>query len=85
MLKVDKGVPIPKKGTARPKNQDLHDALSHMEIGDSIEFPADGILNNGTRYSKDGNIFRFMARSRGFKMTQRVNEDKSAIRFWRVK
>ena len=84
MLKVDKGVPIPKKGTARPKNQDLHDALSHMEIGDSVEFPKDGI-SNGIRYSKDGNTFRQLARLRGMKMTQRVNEEKSAIRFWRVK
>jgi len=84
MFKIDKGVPIPKKATARPKNQDLHDALSHMEIGDSVEFPKDGI-SNGIRYSKDGNTFRFMARSRGINVTQRENEDGSAIRFWRVK
>ena len=85
MFKIDKGVPIPQKRTARTKNQGLHDALSHMEIGDSIELPVDGILNNGTRYSKDGNTLRVMASSRGMKMTQRENEDGSAIRFWRVK
>ena len=84
MLKVDKGIPIPRKRTARPKNQDLHDVLSHMEVGDSVELPADGI-SNGIRYSKDGNTLRFMARSRGIKITQRENEDGSAIRFWRVK
>ena len=85
MLKVDKGVPIPKKNIGgRPKNQDVHDALSLMEIGDSVEFATNATSNN-TPYSKDGNTFRQLARLRGMKMTQRVNEDKSAIRFWRVK
>jgi hypothetical protein len=85
MLKIDKGIPIPKKNSSgRPKNQGVHDALSLMETGDSVEFPVDAI-SNGTPYSKDGNTFRQLARLRGMKMTQRVNEDKSAIRFWRVK
>ena len=84
MLKIDKGIPIPKKGIHRPKNQEVQDALSLMEIGDSIEFPTDAI-SNGTRYSRKGNTFKVIANRQGMRLTQRANEDGSAIRFWRVK
>ena len=42
MLKIDKGIPIPKKNSSgRPKNQGVHDALSlvgsEMCIRDRVE------------------------------------------------
>ena len=84
MLKIDKGLPIPRKRVGVPRNKEVLDTLSILEIGDSVEFPTDGI-RHGTRYSRKGNTFKEMARKQGMKLTQRLNEDKSAIRFWRIK
>ena len=85
MLKIDKGIPIPESRghTRSPRHQEFQDILSVMEIGDSVEFVADTIYK-GQRYSKEGNVFKAMARKQGVKIAQRTSEDKGAIRMWRV-
>ena len=85
MLKIDKGIPIPESRShmRSPRHQEFQDILSVMEIGDSVEFPVDTI-SDGQRYSKEGNVFKAIARNQGMKIAQRTNKDKSAIRMWRV-
>ena len=85
MLKIDKGIPIPKKRVGRRANQELTDTLSLMEIGDSVEFPVDALESNGTICSKKGKALKQLARRQGMRMTQRFNKDKNTIRYWRVK
>tara|TARA_Y100000114_G_scaffold62164_1_gene57016 strand:+ start:183 stop:437 length:255 start_codon:yes stop_codon:yes gene_type:complete len=84
MLKIDKGIPIPKR-PGRRANQELTDTLSLMEIGDSVEFPVDALTSNGAICSKKGKALNQLARKQGMKMTQRSNRDKNTIRYWRVK
>ena len=86
MLKIDKGIPISGKRShmRSPRHQEFQDILSVMEIGDSVEFPVETI-SAGQRYSKEGNVFKAIARNQGMKIAQRTNKDKSAIRYWRVK
>ena len=85
MLKIDKGIPIPGRRSQMrsPRHQEFQDILSVMEIGDSVEFVADTIYK-GQRYSKEGNVFKAMARKQGINISQRMSEDRSAIRMWRV-
>jgi hypothetical protein len=85
MLKIDKGMPIPESRShmRSPRHQEFQDILSVMEIGDSVEFVVDTIWK-GQRYSKEGNVFKAIARKQGMKIAQRTSEDKSAIRYWRV-
>ena len=85
MLKIDKGIPIPESRShmRSPRHQEFQDILSVMEIGDSVEFVVDTIWK-GQRYSKEGNVFKAMARKQGINISQRMSEDRSAIRMWRV-
>ena len=85
MLKIDKGIPIPESRShmRTPRHQEFQDILSVMEIGDSVEFAVDTIWK-GQRYSKEGNVFKAMARKQGINISQRMSEDRSAIRMWRV-
>tara|TARA_A100001515_G_scaffold145071_1_gene151750 strand:- start:166 stop:426 length:261 start_codon:yes stop_codon:yes gene_type:complete len=86
MLKIDKGIPIPESRShmRTPRHQEFQDILGVMEIGDSVEFGVDTIWK-GQRYSKEGNVFKAMARKQGINISQRMSEDRSAIRMWRVK
>ena len=90
MLKIDKGIPIPESRShmRTPRHQEFQDILSVMEIGDSVEFAVDTIWGEGSnkahRYSKEGNVFKAIARKQGVKIAQRTSEDKGAIRMWRV-
>ena len=90
MLKIDKGIPIPKSRShmRSPRHQEFQDILGVMEIGDSVEFAVDTIWGEGSnkahRYSKEGNVFKAMARKQGINISQRMIEDRSAIRMWRV-
>ena len=87
MLTVDKGVPLPEKRSSKSeKTKHLHDALDVMEVGDSVEFPIDGIRRRHRQpYSKDCETLYYIAiRSRGFKMTRRLSDDRKTIRFWRT-
>ena len=85
MLKIDKGIPIPESRShmRTPRHQEFQDILSVMEIGDSVEFAVDTIWK-GQRYSKEGNVFKAIARKQGINIAQRMSEDRSAIRMWRV-
>tara|TARA_B100000519_G_scaffold47808_1_gene38403 strand:- start:900 stop:1172 length:273 start_codon:yes stop_codon:yes gene_type:complete len=89
MLKIDKGIPMPENRShmRTPRHQEFQDVLNVMEIGDSVEFAVDTIWGEGNkaqRYSKEGNVFKAMARKQGVKIAQRTSEDKGAIRMWRV-
>ena len=87
MLTVDKGVPLPEKRSSKGgKTKHFHDALDVMEVGDSVEFPIDGVrTDNKSPYSKDGESLYYIAiRQRGFKMTRRLSNDRKTIRFWRT-
>ena len=88
MLKIDKGIPIPESRShmRTPRHQEFQDILSVMEIGDSVEFAVDTIWGEGNkaqRYSKEGNVFKAIARKQGINISQRMSEDRSAIRMWR--
>lgn len=87
MLTVDKGVPLPEKRNSKGKTKHLHDALDVMEVGDSVEFSIDRVRGDRKEpYSKDGESLYYIAtRSRGFKMTRRLSNDRKTIRFWRIK
>ena len=86
MIKIDKDVPLPAKRSSKGgKTKHLHDALDVMEVGDSVEFPIDGVSERGQPYSKDGESLYYIAiRQRGFKITRRLSNDRETIRFWRT-
>lgn len=91
MLKLDKHVPIPKKASGKKRNEEFHNLLKVMEVGDSIAFPIDS-TRRGPRNRRDilvsrqAENFRTTARAKfGYKMTMRASADGSEIRVWRVK
>lgn len=91
MLKLDKHVPIPKKASGKKRNEEFHNLLKVMEIGDSIAFPID-TTRRGPRNRRDilvsrqAENFRTTARAQfGYKMTMRISADGSEVRVWRVK
>ena len=91
MLKLDKYVPIPKKASGKKRNEEFHNLLKVMEVGDSIAFPIDA-TRRGPRNRRDilvsrqAENFRTMARTQfGYKMTMRSSSDGSEMRVWRVK
>jgi hypothetical protein len=90
MLKLDKHVPIPKKASGKKRNEEFHNLLEVMEVGDSIAFPID-TTRRGPRNHRDilvsrqAENFRAMARTQfGYKMTMRSSSDGSEMRIWRV-
>ncbi len=90
MLKLDKHVPIPKKASGKRRNEEFHNLLKVMEVGDSIAFPID-TTRRGPKNRKDilvsrqAENFRSTARTQfGYKMTMRGSADGSEIRIWRV-
>tara|TARA_R100001163_G_C4993000_1_gene144910 strand:- start:406 stop:669 length:264 start_codon:yes stop_codon:yes gene_type:complete len=84
-LKIDKGIPFPEKGTGYHKTKYIHDALDVMEVGDSIEFPLDSKRKGSySSYSKEGNGFYMIAKSRGIKLASRRNSEANTVRYWRV-
>lgn len=84
-FKIDKGVPLPEKGSGYYKTRAIHDALDVMEVGDSIEFSLDAKRKNSySSYSKEGNRFYAIANTRGIKLTARRNSEANTVRYWRV-
>ena len=90
MLKLDKQMQIPKKASGKKRNEEFHNLLGVMEIGDSIAFPID-TTRRGPRNRSDilvyrqAENFRAIARTQfGYKMTMRSSSDGSEMRIWRV-
>ena len=90
MLKLDKHVPIPKKASGKRRNEEFHNLLKVMEVGDSIAFPTDS-TRRGPRnrrdvlVSKQAENFRNTAGAQfGYRMTMRISADGSEVRVWRV-
>jgi len=90
MLKLDKHVPIPKKASGKKRNEEFHNLLEVMEIGDSIAFPIDSTRRGPKNrrdvlVSRQAENFRAMARAQfGYKVTMRSSSDGSEMRIWRV-
>ena len=90
MLKLDKHVPIPKKGSGKRRNEEFYNLLKVMEVGDSIAFPIDSTRRGPKNrrdvlVSRQAENFRAMARAQfGYKVTMRSSSDGSEMRIWRV-
>ena len=84
MIKIDKGIPIPKKkvGPIR-KHPDFSIVLKEMDIGDSVAFDVD-YERKGQPVSYRATQMRTAACAIGLKVTQRTSEDRKTIRVWRV-
>ena len=85
MIKIDKNIPIPHKTCGKPRNEEMHNALKIMEVGDSLEFETDSISSSGTPYSKPLGALKSTGRRRyNYKFTERLSDDKSKMRLWRI-
>ena len=85
MIKIDKNIPIPHKTSGKPRNEEMHNALKIMEVGDSLEFETDSTSSNGTAYSKFLGALKSTGRRRyNYKFTERLSDDKSKMRLWRI-
>ena len=84
MIKIDKGIPIPQKRASAPrKYPNFRIILKEMEVGDSIAFPVD-LKYRGQLKSRAAKEMGRVAAAEGFKISQRVSEDRKTIRVWRV-
>lgn len=80
MLELDKNVPMPlaRRRGASGRTAEFHEVLGIMQVGDSVKFP----------YSEEviGEQFRAIAvKNFGYGITRRTSDDKTTIRYWRVK
>jgi hypothetical protein len=83
MIKIDKGIPVPRRRWYSTKHPDFRAVFAEMEIGDSIAFPVDHEYRGQLR-SKAVEAMRGFGRTKGFKTAIRLSEDKKTIRLWRV-
>ena len=79
MLDIHKNIPLPSKGGRGTSERviEFHETLKVMEIGDSVVF--------SSNESVKGEHFRHVAKRYGYKLTRRESEDKTTIRYWRIK
>ena len=73
MIKIDKGIPVPRRRWYSTKHPDFRAVFAEMEIGDSIAFPVDHEYK-GTLKSRAAEAMRAIGRTEGFK----------TVRVWRV-
>ena len=79
MLDIHKDVPFPSlaRRATSERTTEFHETLKVMEVGDSVVFPSSE--------SNKGEHFRHVAKRYGYKLTRRESEDKTTIRYWRIK
>lgn len=83
VIKIDKGIPVPRRRWNQTKHPDFRVIFTEMEIGDSIAFPVD-YEYKGQLKSRAAEAMRTIGRTEGFKTVIRLSEDKKSVRVWRV-
>jgi len=84
-FKIEKNIPIPHKIVGKPRNEEMHNLLKSMEVGDSFEVETDATSSLGTVYSKSvGTFISTGRRNYNYKFVQRLSDDKKKVRLWRI-
>jgi ribosomal protein L21E len=87
-MKIDKNLPIPRRGKKRPRKYMHHFVvLKSWEVGDSVAFKAESKQTGKDKrpnYSREGTVFTNRAKKFGQKVIQRVIHDEGVLRVWRA-